>query len=187
MIAWLSTALRLVILAGLIMAWIGTIIPIFPGPTVMWLFVLLYGLVAGFGTRGAIFFGVISLLTVVSWFTDNYFSLRGARQGGADMVHRRHRLGGGADRQLLHNAHRWHPVYTSGGLPAGALQQARRNGSLARYQADARWMGMVNRGPAWHRPHCHGALGSLGMAIAPPAMSGWASSGAHPPKLRRRN
>jgi uncharacterized protein len=83
LVPWLDTALRVVILIGLLMAWGGTIIPIFPGPTVMWVFVLVYGLAAGFGTRGAIFFGVISVLTIVSWFTDNFFSLRGAHQGGA--------------------------------------------------------------------------------------------------------
>jgi uncharacterized protein YqgC (DUF456 family) len=84
MTPWLDTTFRIVILLGLLLSWGGTVIPIFPGPTVMWVFVLVYGIVAGFDTLGAILFGIISLLTVASWLTDNVFSIRGARQGGAE-------------------------------------------------------------------------------------------------------
>jgi uncharacterized protein len=84
LVPWADIAFRLVILLGLLLSWAGTIIPIFPGPTVMWVFVLIHGIVTGFGLRGGIFFGVISLLTIASWFTDNIFSIRGARQGGAE-------------------------------------------------------------------------------------------------------
>ena len=81
---WLDVTFRIVILLGLLLSWVGTVIPIFPGPTVMWIFVLIYGIVAGFDTLGAILFGIISLLTVASWATDNIFSIRGARLGGAE-------------------------------------------------------------------------------------------------------
>ncbi len=83
MVPWVETGFRIVILLGLLLSWVGTIIPIFPGPTVMWIFVLIHGIVMGFGTWGWIIFGVISVLTVISWLTDNLFSIRGARQGGA--------------------------------------------------------------------------------------------------------
>jgi uncharacterized protein len=83
-VPWVDLTFRIIILLGLVLSWMGTIVPIFPAPTVMWLFVLIYGVVTGFNTLGAILFGVISLLTIASWLTDNVFSIRGARQGGAE-------------------------------------------------------------------------------------------------------
>jgi len=82
-IPWLHTTIRTVVLIGLIITWIGTLIPIFPAPTVMWGFILAYGIAAGFGTRGWIFFSIITVLTIISTLTDNFFTIRGARQGGA--------------------------------------------------------------------------------------------------------
>ena len=82
-IPWLHTTIRAVVLIGLIITWIGTLIPIFPAPTVMWVLILLYGIAAGFETRGWIFFAVITVLTIISMLTDNFFTIRGARLGGA--------------------------------------------------------------------------------------------------------
>lgn len=83
MLPWLDIALRVAILFGLIASWIATVIPIFPAPTLMWALTLIYGIVAGFEVRGAILFGIISLLTVISWLADNFFGIVGARKGGA--------------------------------------------------------------------------------------------------------
>lgn len=80
---WLALTFQIVVLVTLVLSWIGTIIPIFPGPTVMWALALLYGIVAGFDTRAVILFSVITILTVASWLTDNVFSIKGAREGGA--------------------------------------------------------------------------------------------------------
>ncbi len=80
---WLGTAFRFVILLSLLASWIGMLIPAFPAPTVMWALTLLYGLSAGFGTLGAVCFGVITVLTIFSWFVDNILGLAGARKGGA--------------------------------------------------------------------------------------------------------
>ncbi len=80
---WLIMGFKIFILVGMILSWIGTIIPIFPGPTVMWVLALVYGIVQGFGTIGIIMFVIITLLTVASWLTDNVFSIKGAREGGA--------------------------------------------------------------------------------------------------------
>ncbi|MGC9520774.1 MAG: DUF456 family protein [Anaerolineae bacterium] len=83
MLPWIDVALRVVILIGLVVSWVATIIPIFPAPTVMWSLTLIYGIVSGFNTRGAIIFGVISVLTIASWVTDEVFSIAGGRKGGA--------------------------------------------------------------------------------------------------------
>lgn len=80
---WVEPALSIIVLIGLLLTWIGTIVPIFPAPTVMWILVLIYGFAAGFGVRGAILFGLITVLTVTSLLTDEFFSIRGARRGGA--------------------------------------------------------------------------------------------------------
>ncbi len=80
---WLIMGFKIFILVGMILSWIGTIIPIFPGPTVMWVLALVYGIVQGFGTIGIIMFVIITLLTVASWLTDNVYSIKGAREGGA--------------------------------------------------------------------------------------------------------
>lgn len=80
---WLIMGFKIFILVGMLLSWIGTIIPIFPGPTVMWVLALVYGIVQGFGTIGIIMFVIITLLTVASWLTDNVFSIKGAREGGA--------------------------------------------------------------------------------------------------------
>lgn len=80
---WLIMGFKIFILVGMLLSWIGTIIPIFPGPTVMWVLALAYGVVQGFGTIGIIMFVIITLLTVASWLTDNVFSIKGAREGGA--------------------------------------------------------------------------------------------------------
>lgn len=80
---WWTLTFQIVIMVALILSWIGTVVPIFPGPTVMWVLMLVYGLVDGFGTRGAVLFGIISLLTAASWLTDNVFTIKGARDGGA--------------------------------------------------------------------------------------------------------
>jgi len=47
-IPWLHTTMRVIVLIGLIITWIGTITPVFPAPTVMWGFILLYGIATGF-------------------------------------------------------------------------------------------------------------------------------------------
>jgi hypothetical protein len=83
---WLDAAFTIVILIGLIVAWLGTLIPIFPAPTVMWIFILIYGLVTGFDVRGGIFFAVITVLTIASLLSDNVLSIAGARKGGARWI-----------------------------------------------------------------------------------------------------
>jgi uncharacterized protein YqgC (DUF456 family) len=80
---WVEPALSIVVLIGLLLTWIGTIVPIFPAPIVMWILILIYGIFAGFGLRGAIVFGVITVLAIMSLLTDEFFSIRGARRGGA--------------------------------------------------------------------------------------------------------
>jgi uncharacterized protein YqgC (DUF456 family) len=80
---WLGTTLNIGILVSMLVTLIGTIIPIFPGPTVLWGLALVYGLLHGFDTRGYIFFGVISIFGFVGTIVDNIITAGSAKLAGA--------------------------------------------------------------------------------------------------------
>jgi len=61
----------------------GLIVPVFPGLIVLWLLALLYGIVAGFGTLGAVLFVIITVLAILGEISDNLLMSRKARQEGA--------------------------------------------------------------------------------------------------------
>jgi len=71
--------LLVVMLLGLF----GLIVPVFPGNVVIWGAVLVYGLVAGFGSRGVWFFIPISILTIMAMAADNVLMGAKAKQAGA--------------------------------------------------------------------------------------------------------
>ena len=80
---WLGTTLNIGILLSMLVALIGTLIPIFPGPTVLWGLALVYGLLSGFNTRAYIFFGVISILGFSGTIVDNVITVGSAKLAGA--------------------------------------------------------------------------------------------------------
>ncbi|MFZ6031114.1 MAG: DUF456 domain-containing protein [Chloroflexota bacterium] len=69
----------IVMLVGLF----GLVIPIFPGMIVMWLAALVFGLLDGFRTLGAILFVIISVLALVGTLVDNVLMATSSRQRGA--------------------------------------------------------------------------------------------------------
>jgi uncharacterized protein YqgC (DUF456 family) len=73
---------QLIILIGLV----SLLVPIFPGITVIWLAVLGYGIVTGFGTLGVIIFVLITLLMLAGTLGDNLLMGAGARKGGASWI-----------------------------------------------------------------------------------------------------
>jgi len=83
MTPWLETTFEIAILLGMLIGLFGMIIPIFPGPTVLWVLALVYGLVFGFEVRGLIFFIIISVLAVAGMLSDNVLMIGKARQSGA--------------------------------------------------------------------------------------------------------
>ncbi len=76
--------LRVVLLGGMLVGWLGLIIPFFPGITVIWLAALIYGVIVGFGQGGAYFFLAITLLAIVGWLADNLLMIRFARKGNEE-------------------------------------------------------------------------------------------------------
>ncbi len=73
LIQWLTLTFMLIGLVGLI-------IPVFPGLVVIWLAALIYGIAAGFSTKGWIIFILISLLALVGGIMDNIFMGAKARR-----------------------------------------------------------------------------------------------------------
>jgi hypothetical protein len=73
---WLTQFLLLVGLFGLV-------VPIFPGLMVMWLTILGYGILTGFGKLGIVLFILITILMIAGSLLDNVLMGAGARQGGA--------------------------------------------------------------------------------------------------------
>jgi hypothetical protein len=83
---WLGTILHIGIFLSMLVALLGSLIPIFPGPTVLWGLALVYGLVNGFDTRGAIFFGIISILGFIGTIVDNLITAGSAKLAGASWI-----------------------------------------------------------------------------------------------------
>jgi uncharacterized protein YqgC (DUF456 family) len=71
------------LLVGMLVALCGLIVPVFPGLIVIWLLALLYGIVAGFGTLGAVLFVIITVLVILGEVSDNLLMSKKARQEGA--------------------------------------------------------------------------------------------------------
>lgn len=83
MTGWLETIITILIVLTSFFGLFGLIIPIFPGNVVIWLAVLIYGLVFGFGSLGAIMFGIITLLMLIAVLSDNILMGANARDKGA--------------------------------------------------------------------------------------------------------
>ena len=79
----LELLINLIILAGMLVTLCGLIVPVFPGLIVIWLLALLYGIVAGFGTLGAVLFVIITVLAIFGEISDNLLMSKKARQEGA--------------------------------------------------------------------------------------------------------
>jgi len=78
--------LELLLLFCMLLGLLGLIVPVFPGLTVIWVLVLLYGIVAGFEGAGVWLFAGISILTIVGSLVDNLLMGGNALQKGASWL-----------------------------------------------------------------------------------------------------
>lgn len=74
---------RFVTLIAMLIGLFGMVIPIFPGPTVIWVTALIYGIVRGFTPVGIGLFSIISVLALAGSLADNVLMGAQARQSGA--------------------------------------------------------------------------------------------------------
>lgn len=79
----LELIVSLLILLGMLVTLCGLIVPVFPGLVVIWLLALLYGILTGFGTLGAILFVIMTALAILGEISDNLLMSKKARQEGA--------------------------------------------------------------------------------------------------------
>lgn len=80
---WLTSSLRITFLIGMVLGLLGLVIPVFPGLTVIWLFITIYGLIFGFGTLGGWLFALITILTIGGLLIDNLLMGAKAKKEGA--------------------------------------------------------------------------------------------------------
>lgn len=83
---WLEVIVNVLITLTMLVGLFGLVIPIFPGNAVMWLAVLIFGLVNGFGVAGIIIFIIITLLTIAAMLGDNVLMGAKAREKGASWL-----------------------------------------------------------------------------------------------------
>lgn len=80
---WLKVGIETLTLSALIVSTAGLMIPIFPGLVVNWLVILIYGILSGFGVKGWIIFGIVTILMLVGNVMDNLILGKKARDSGA--------------------------------------------------------------------------------------------------------
>ncbi len=80
---WLNLTVFGIVQLFMLVGLFGSAVPIFPGPFIMWLAALGYGLATGFTTTGVVLFVVITILMVGAGVVDNFFMGAGARRSGA--------------------------------------------------------------------------------------------------------
>jgi uncharacterized protein YqgC (DUF456 family) len=78
-----ATLLTLVAYLLIILGLIGAILPILPGPLLIWLGVLLWAWVDGFQAVGWLTLVVLGLLVVLAWVSDLILTTLGTRRAGA--------------------------------------------------------------------------------------------------------
>ena len=81
--SWPQAVLLTLTMVVLLVGQFGSMVPIFPGPLILWLAALGYGILVGFDTAGLVIFLVITLLVIGGMLADNVLMGAGARQGGA--------------------------------------------------------------------------------------------------------
>ncbi len=79
----LELLVNLLILLGMLVTLCGLVVPVFPGLIVLWALALLYGVLSGFGTLGAVLFVIITVLAILGEISDNLLMSKKARQEGA--------------------------------------------------------------------------------------------------------
>jgi uncharacterized protein YqgC (DUF456 family) len=84
---WLEILVFILVQLFMLVGLFGMIVPIFPGPIIMWLAILGYGIATRFdSTLGIVLFVIITLLMIFASLIDNILMGAGARKGGAAWV-----------------------------------------------------------------------------------------------------
>lgn len=82
-LGWADSVINVLVFILMIAGLFGSLIPFVPGPLIIWLSALGYGVLQGFGTLGWWIFGFLTILMIVGSVADNLLMGAGAKQGGA--------------------------------------------------------------------------------------------------------
>jgi uncharacterized protein len=83
---WLDISLQVVVLTIMLFGLTGLIVPIVPGLVIIWLAMLGFGIVSGFGTLGWVVFAISTILMVAGSFIDNILMGTRAHKSGASWI-----------------------------------------------------------------------------------------------------
>jgi uncharacterized protein YqgC (DUF456 family) len=78
-----DSLLIVLVAAAMAVGVVGTVVPVVPGLILVWVAALVYGLVAGFGTVGALAFALITTLALAGIVIGFLLPQRAAASGGA--------------------------------------------------------------------------------------------------------
>lgn len=78
-----GTVVLILVLATMVVSWIGLIIPIFPGLNIIWVAALGWGIYKGFAWPGWLWFAILTALMILGNLSDNVFISGKARVSGA--------------------------------------------------------------------------------------------------------
>lgn len=68
---------------AMLAGWVGLVIPIYPGLTIIWLAALIFAIIDGFSFPAWLFFAIITVLMIAGNLADNFFIGAKARKTGA--------------------------------------------------------------------------------------------------------
>ena len=80
---WLRVGIETLTLFALIVGTAGLIVPVFPGLVINWIAILIYGIISGFGVKGWIIFGLVTILMIIGNVSDNVMMGKKAHESGA--------------------------------------------------------------------------------------------------------
>lgn len=83
---WVVTAVNALVFIVMAIGMFGSLIPFVPGPLIIWLSGLGYGVLMGFSTLGWWMFALMTILMLAGSLADNLFMGAGARRGGASWL-----------------------------------------------------------------------------------------------------
>jgi uncharacterized protein YqgC (DUF456 family) len=83
---WALTTLNVLTFLAMAAGLLGSLIPFVPGPFIIWMAALIYGLLNGFGVLGGWMFGLITVFMIAGSLADNLLMGAGAKKSGASWL-----------------------------------------------------------------------------------------------------
>jgi len=86
MVNWMVIFIQILLFLGMLFGLFGMLVPVFPGPLVIWAFTFLSGWILGFDLKGVIFLVLLTGLAIAGMLADNVLMVGKARLDGARWI-----------------------------------------------------------------------------------------------------